>query len=92
MNAIKPSVMRSGQFGGSSGLMGIQYPYLVLTVPHLALADEQSKLTGYPSFVTKSLADISGYNEVEVIHLENIDATQREINEINNLLRTGVIF
>ena len=39
-----------------------------------------------------NLGDCNGYTEVEEIHLENISATENEISEIENLLKTGVIF
>lgn len=92
VNAMKPNVEKSGSMGGMGGMMGVQKPYLILTRPRQALPREQSSYMGYPSFVTVSLDDLEGYTEVESIHLENINATQQELNEIESLLKNGVIF
>ena len=91
LNMVKPDVARSGQFGGSAGLMGIQYPYLILTVPRMAIAEDQYKYTGYPSYMTKLLSDVHGYCEVEILHLEDIGATKKECDELYNILRGGAI-
>lgn len=39
-----------------------------------------------------SLRRLTGYAEIEDIHLENINATQEELDEIVSLLKSGVIF
>ena len=91
-NSVAPEVTRSGEFGGSGGLMSIQYPFLILTVPHMAIPGFQNTYIGYPSFVTKQMSDLIGYAEVLVTHLNGMSATSEEINEIIALLSEGVIF
>ena len=92
VNAMKPNVEKSGSMGGMGGMMGVQKPYLILTRPRQALPKEQNYYMGYPSFVTVSLDDLDGYTEVESVHLKNINATKQELDEIEALLRNGVIF
>lgn len=92
VNSMKPNIEKSGSMGGMGGMMGVQKPYLILTRPRQALPKEQDIYMGYPSFVTVSLDDLEGYTEVESIHLENINATKQEIDEIEGLLKNGVIF
>ena len=47
---------------------------------------------GYACQTKRTLSTLSGYTEVETIHLENMDpATSTEINEIEQLLKSGVI-
>lgn len=92
VNAMKPNVEKSGSMGGMGGMMGIQKPYLILTRPRQALPKNQNTYMGYPSFVNVQLDDLSGYTEVESIHLENINATKQEIDEIEAILKNGVIF
>lgn len=92
LSMFKPSVQRSGGFGSSSGLMGIQTPYLILTVPRMCIPGEQNKYIGYPSFVTKVMSTLSGFNSVEVTHLNNMSCTAEEADEIIALLSQGVIF
>ena len=91
ISMAKPDVSRSGSFGGSAGLMGIQYPYLVLTVPKMATPEEQNKYIGYPSFITTELSEVTGYASIKVTHLEGMSATDEEITELLGLLEEGVI-
>ena len=91
-DSVSPEVTRSGDFGGSGGLMSIQYPYLILTAPRMAMARMQNTYIGYPSFVTKQMGDLQGYTELQVNHLNNMTATDAEIDEILRLLAEGVIF
>ena len=92
VNGMKPNVEKSGSMSGTGGMLGIQTPFLILTRPRQALPARQNKFTGYPSFITEKLGDLSGYTEIEEIHLENISATESELSEIENLLKSGVIF
>lgn len=91
VNSLKPSVEKSGAMSGTGGLLGIQTPYLILTRPRQALPEQQKTFTGYPSFITSVLSDVSGYTEIEEIHLQGITATEAEQSEIEALLKAGVI-
>lgn len=88
----KPNVQHSGNMGGMGGMLGIKYPYVIIERPAQAIPEDQNEFVGYPSFVTKTLGDLSGYNEIYSIHLENIPATNSELNEIESILKSGVIF
>lgn len=90
LDSVKPTISRSGGFGGSSGLMGHQFPYLILTVPRLCLPERQNQMIGYPSYVTKTLGDITGFCKIDVAHLAGIPASEDEQNEILELLKEGV--
>ncbi len=91
VNSMKPNVEKSGSMGGMGGMLGVQVPYLILTRPRQALPASQNHYTGYPSFITRDLSDLSGYTEIEEIHLENVPATEQELSEIVTLLKGGVI-
>lgn len=92
VNTMKPSIEKSGSMGGTGGLLGIQTPYLILTRPRQALPKDQNVFKGYPSFITATMGDLSGYTEIDTVHLEDIPATDAEIVEIESILKTGVIF
>lgn len=47
---------------------------------------------GIPSGATAALSTLSGYTEVESIHVENIDCFPEEAQMIEDLLKSGVIF
>lgn len=91
VNSMKPNVEKSGSMSGTGGMLAVQTPYLILTRPRQALPKNQNKFSGYPSFITRKLSDVSGYTEIESIHLENIGATEQELSEIESLLKGGVI-
>lgn len=91
VNGMKPNVEKSGGMSGTGGMLGIQTPYLILTRPRQCLPSAQNSFLGYPSFITTSLADITGYTEVENVHLNGLTCTDEEINEIESLLKAGVI-
>lgn len=92
ISSSKPTVERSGAMSSTGGLLGIQKPYLILTRPKQALPENQNKYTGYPSFITMKLSDCTGYTEIDSVHLENMSCTDEEAQEIENLLKSGVIF
>ncbi len=92
VNAQKQSIAHGGAISGTSGFMGIQVPYFILSRPFLCLPEKQNEFIGYPSYITVSLSDISGYTEVDSIHLEGVPATDSELAEITRLLQQGVIF
>lgn len=92
VNQMKPQIEKSGSISGSAGILNMQTPYLILTRPRQALPTDQNKFIGYPSLITVQLTELSGYTEIQSIHLENIPATQEELVEIQSLLEGGVIF
>lgn len=92
INTMKPAIEKSGSITGAGGLLALQKPYIVLSRPRQALAAGQNNFIGYPSFTTVPLSTLSGYTEIEKIHLENVTATDAELSEIETLLKSGVIF
>ena len=91
VNSMKPEVEKSGSMSGAGGLMAVQTPYIIITRPRQAIPARQNSFMGYPAFITEQLGNISGYTEVESIHLEGIRGTSQELEEIESLLKSGVI-
>lgn len=91
-NNLKPNVEKSGSVSGAGGLMGVKRPYLIISRPNRNVAKNQNKYIGYPTFKTVQLSTVTGYNSIMDVHLDNIPATQEEIDEIRALLKQGVIF
>ena len=85
-------VKRTGSLSSSSGFMGIKKPYLILSRPIQSLPSEYNTFRGYVSNITLSLSECSGYTKVAEIHMENIPATSTELDELDGLLKAGVIF
>ena len=85
-------VKRTGSLSSASGFMGIKKPYLILSRPIQSLPSEYNTFRGYVSNITLALSECSGYTKVAEIHLENIPATSAELDELDGLLKAGVIF
>lgn len=90
-NMIRPSFPHSGVVTANSGLLSIKTPYLILERPRQATPKDINHYTGFPSYVTSRLSDLSGYTKISDIHLENVPASDDELSEIETLLRNGVI-
>lgn len=88
----KPMISRSGSMSGSSCVMAVRKAYLILTRPIAAIPNYWQQVEGLPSGKGVSLGAISGYAAVESCHLHGITGTAAEIEEIDTLLRQGVIF
>ena len=90
-NGARSKVHKSGSIGSMAGHMDIQTPYLIITRPVQSVPEKLNELQGYPSNITATLSDLEGYTEVETIYLKDIPATTAEIDEIEALLKGGVI-
>lgn len=87
----KPNVNRSGALGSSSGLMGVQYPYIIRKIPRQSWPDNYNEFSGYPCNMTVTLNNLSGFFVVDSINLSGISAMEQEIAEIMAYLKGGVI-
>lgn len=85
------TVERGGDSTPNSGTLGLFTPYIILHRPVQSLPSNFGHFKGYPSNMTRTLGNISGYTEVEYIHLDGISATDSEKEEILSLLKAGVI-
>lgn len=88
----KPTVQRSGSLSGSAGLMGVKDCYLIFEDSVPLNPDYFTAVEGRPCGDGALLSDISGYNIIESCHLTGIPATGPELDEIESLLKMGVIF
>lgn len=87
----KPHIQRSGNLGGSAGIMAVQKPFLIIERPNLSVPNNVQHYVGQTSNLTRYLSACKGFTMVEHIHLHGIDATSDELKEIESLLKEGVI-
>ena len=87
----KPQVQRSGNLGGSAGIMSIMTPYVIIERPSLSVPDSIQRHVGQTSNITMQLGTCSGFTMCDYVHLDNISATTEEITEIESMLKAGVI-
>lgn len=87
----KTGVSRLGGFGGTAGLMSVQTPYVIMTIPRQCLPENQNEMQGYPLFVTETLGNVSGFTKVYEVHLDGLDCTADELRQIEAMLKEGVV-
>ena len=87
----RAKVEHSGGFSGNAGAMGGKIPYLIISRPQVALAKNFQKYIGFPANYTTKLSNCSGYVKVLECHVENVNATNTELTEIESLLKEGVL-
>lgn len=85
------NIEHSGGFSGNAGAMGIKKPYLIISRPQSAMNDGFPSIQGYPSNYFTRLGDCTGFTQVAECHVENISATDKELDKIKDLLKEGVI-
>ena len=86
------NIVRNGSFVANGPGMAMQYPFIILSRPEQNVPANYAGHYGYPSNVLVRLGSTSGYTEVAAIHLDGISgATMNEIEEIDSLLKGGVI-
>jgi hypothetical protein len=85
------NIEHSGGFSGNSGAMGIKKPYLIISRPQSVMNDGFPSIQGYPSNYYTRLGNCSGFTQVAECHVENISATDKELDKIKDLLKDGVI-
>ena len=88
---MKPNYKHSGAIGASGGLFAVKQPYLFLVTPREAIPRNYQHFCGLPCNITGNLGDFSGYTVVEDIRLNGLVATSAEVEEIYQLLKSGVI-
>ena len=87
----KQQVQRSGNLGGSAGILSILTPYVVIERPNMSVPSNIGHYTGQTCNVTMNLGTCHGFTMCEYVHLDGVSATSEEILEIESLLKAGVM-
>ena len=80
----------SGSFSGAPGAMGGKKPYLIITRPITKLANGENTFDGYPSGEMQLIGNCTGFIKCFDVHLRINTATDTELEEIRELLLSGV--
>ena len=87
----KPQIERSGNMGGSAGILSIQKPYIIINRPNMSVPRNINKFVGNCLNVTMKLKNCSGFTMVQFINLNYVTCTDDEKQELMKLLNEGVI-
>ena len=89
--SMKPIVERAGGVSGAAGQLGVMTPYLIGEIPRQSVPEHANTFMGYPSNITAVIGDLTGYTEIDLIHISGIEATQAELDELEEILKGGFI-
>lgn len=84
-------IQRTGSISANTGLLGEMKPYVLVTRPISFIPDSYESLIGRPYQTTASLGSQTGFVKVREVHLDGITATEAEKEEIERMLKEGVI-
>lgn len=87
----KISVQRAGSLGGNAGVMGAKIPYLIVSRPQPNTAYLFPHYQGIPVNKTVKVSECSGYQRFESVHLKCPFAYKEELEEIEMLLKKGIL-
>lgn len=92
--SLKPNIDRAGSLGGTTGLMGNQTPYFIITRPRLCKPANQNTFKGYPSFIQVTISDLigEGYTEFDTVILADLYLTDSEKEELKQILESGISY
>lgn len=90
--SLKPNIDRAGSLGGTTGLMGNQTPYFIITRPRLCKPKNQDFFQGYPSFIQTTIGDLigKGFTSFTNIIIAESFMTDAENEELETILQGGV--
>lgn len=92
INANQVHVSKGAIGNGTTGLYAPQQAFLTISRPVPRIPVSYEEHCGRPSGLTKHLQQLTGYTEVDRVHVEGLDiATEDEITEVERLLKSGVI-
>lgn len=87
---LHSDVQKSGSFTGAAGAMGSKKPYLIISRPQTALPSNYKKYEGKPSRHYTTVGDCSGFIRVKDVHVDKMSASNKELDMIEALLKSGI--
>ena len=91
MSKANMAVQRSGSFSGNAGAMGIKKPYLIITRPQTNMALQYEMYDGRGANYTRRVGECTGYIKCKEVHLNVPGAYKDELDEIERLLKEGIL-
>lgn len=90
-SAFSPQVAHTGAVSGAAGHLGSQKPFILREAVRFHSTANFNSIIGYPSYHYRKLADCHGYTQCLEVHLSHTPCTGVELQEIEDLLKKGVI-
>lgn len=80
-----------GNYAGNLGSLGKQGAYLIIERPVASIPSNFAHQKGFRSNITRSVSQCSGFTAYDSIHLEGIPCTDAEREELESILKDGII-
>ena len=90
VNGMKLQVSHSGALTGTAGFLGVMKPYAIIHRPRQCVPEHYNELAGYPSNITKTLGDCSGFTSVRTMVYDGLPFTDGEILALDSILKGGI--
>ena len=90
-SAFSPQVSHTGAVSGAAGHLGSQKPFILREAVRFHSTANFNSIIGYPSYYYKKLDDCLGFTQCLEVHLSHTPCTGDELQEIEDLLKKGVI-
>lgn len=91
ISGLQSHVSQGGSIGGNASITASPYPYIIIKHKTPQTPSESNKYYGKPTLKTITLGKHKGFVRVKDINLSNIDLTKPEIDELETMLKEGVI-
>ena len=92
INSTPITFPRAGTFSDGSSAMTVQTPFLIISRPVQSVPTQYGHYNGYPSNIHyPNFLNIFGYTEISEIHLDNVTATADELQELDTILKGGIL-
>lgn len=89
IGAFQYSSQNKGAYGGNSGTLGNRKPYLILENKVPSIPSNYNSMVGIESNVTRQLASLKGYTEVETVNIKCDGLLDEEIKELEEIMKSG---
>ena len=90
-SAFSSQVAHTGAVSGAAGHLGSQKPFILREAVRFHSTGGFNSIIGYPSYYYRKLGDCHGYTQCLEVHLSHTPCTGVELQEIEELLKKGVI-
>lgn len=90
-SALSPQVSHTGAVSGAAGHLGSQKPFILREAVRFHSTGNFNNIIGYPAYYYRKLGDCHGYTQCLEVHLSHTPCTGVELQEIEELLKKGVI-
>lgn len=91
ISGLQSHVSQGGSIGGNASITASPYPYIIIKHKTPQTPSGSNKYYGKPTLKTIKLGEHKGFVRVKDINLSNIDLTKPEIDELETMLKEGVI-